>query len=456
MRSLLPLVLALPLAAQTPHQQLAREILKELIEINTTDAAGDNTRAAEALAARFRKAGYPAGDVQVFAPMPRKGNLVVRLRGDAGLKPILFIGHLDVVEALRADWSFDPFILREQDGYLYGRGTQDTKANDAALAAAFLRMKQQNFRPARDLILALTADEEGGSANGVDWLVKNRRSLIDAEFCINTDGGGGSMRGGKPLRLGLEAAQKVYVSYKLEVTNAGGHSSLPARDNAIYHLAEGLARLAKYNFPVHLFDVTRASFARSAAVYEGQLRSDMLRMAKDPPSAAVVARLSLVPRFNAQMRTTCVATQVTAGHAENALPQRATATVNCRILPVDRPADVRQTLERVLADPAIHVSEMNQPVAPPHKPLDPRVVQAVTDSAAKLWPGVPVIPVMDTGASDSIFLLRAGIPAYGAGGLLIEEDDIRMHGRDERIQVRAFYEGVDFMWDMVTRFGRLK
>jgi acetylornithine deacetylase/succinyl-diaminopimelate desuccinylase-like protein len=458
MRALPPLVvaLALPLAAQSPYQQLAREILKELIEINTTDTAGDNTRAAEAMAARFRKAGYPAGDVQVLAPVPKKGNLVVRLRGDASARPVLFLGHLDVVEALRADWSSDPFLLREQDGYFYGRGTQDTKANDAALVAAFLRMKQENFRPARDLILALTADEETGPANGVDWLVKNRRSLIDAEFCINTDGGGGAMRNGKRLRLGLEAAQKVFVSYKLEVTNPGGHSSLPTRDNAIYHLAEGLARLAKYDFPVHMFDVTRAAFAQSAPVYDGQMRSDLLRMAKDPPSSAVVARLSRVPRFNAQMRTTCVATQVSAGHAENALPQRAVATVNCRVLPVDRPADVRRTLERVLADPEIHITEMNEPVAPGQKPMDPRIVQTVTDVAAKLWPGVPLIPVMDTGASDSIYLLRAGIPAYGAGGLFVDEDDIRAHGRDERIRVGAFYGGVDFMWELVTRFGRLK
>ena len=240
------------------------------------------------------------------------------------------------------------------------------------MAAAFMRMKQENFRPARDLILALTADEETGPANGVDWLVKNHRSLIDAEFCINTDGGGGSMKNGKPLRLGLEAAEKVFVSYKLEVTNPGGHSSLPTRDNAIYHLAEGLARLAKYDFPVHLFDVTRASFAHSAAVYEGQVRSDLHAHREGSGRQPRWWRVSpLVPRFNAQMRTTCVATQVTAGHAENALPQRAAATVNCRILPVDRPEDVRRTLERVLADPAIHISEMNQPVAPPHEAARP-------------------------------------------------------------------------------------
>ena len=373
-----------------------------------------------------------------------------------GAPPIRFIGHLDVVEALRADWSFDPFVLREQDGYLYGRGTQDTKGNDAALAAAFPRMKAENFRPARDLILAFTADEETGPANGVDWLVTNRRGLIDADFCINTGGGGGSMKNGRPLRLGLEAAQKVFVSYKLEVTSPGGHSSLPTRDNAIYHLAEGLARLAKYDFPVHLFDVTRASFAQSAVVYEGQVRSDLQRVAKDRPPAAVVARLSLVPRFNAQIRTTCVATQVTAGHAEKPTAAARGRDREFRILPVDHPEDVQRTLERVLADPAIHISEMNQPVAPAPKALDPRVVHVVSDAAAKHWPGVPVIPVMATGASDSIYLLRAGIPAYSAGGLFIDEDDIRAHGRDERIRVHAFYEDVDFMWEMVTRFGRLK
>jgi acetylornithine deacetylase/succinyl-diaminopimelate desuccinylase-like protein len=316
-------------------------------------------------------------------------------------------------------------------------------------------MKQENFRPARDLILALTADEESGPANGVDWLVKNRRNLIDAEFCINTDGGGGAMKNGKRLRLGLEAAEKIFVSYKLEVTNAGGHSSLPTRDNAIYHLAEGLTRLAKFEFPVHLFDVTRASFERSAFQYEGQVRSDLIRIVQHPMDAKIVARLSAVPRFNAQMRTTCVATQVSGGHAENALPQRATATVNCRILPVDPPAEIRSTLERVLADPAIRISEMNEPVSVPIKPLDPRVVKAVTDSAAKYWPGVPVIPTMATGASDSIYLLRAGMPAYSAGGLFLEEDDIRAHGRDERVLVRSFYEAADFMWEMVTQFGKL-
>jgi acetylornithine deacetylase/succinyl-diaminopimelate desuccinylase-like protein len=441
--------------AQTEHQKLARAIFKELIEINTTDSSGDNTRAAEAVAARFRLAGWREADVKVLAPMPRKGNVIVRLRGTGAAKPILFIGHLDVVEALRADWSFDPFVFREKDGYFYGRGTQDTKANDAILIAAFLRMKGEGFRPARDLILALTADEESGPANGVDWLVKNHRDLIDAEFCINTDGGGGSIKNGKRIRLGLEAAEKVFVSFKLEVTNAGGHSSLPTRDNAIYHLAEGLGRLAKFDFPVRLFDVTRASLERQANLYGGQTGEDMKKVVQNPNDAAVVARLSAIPYFNAQLRTTCVATQISGGHAENALPQLATATVNCRLLPVDDAGEVRRTLERVLADPAIKISPMNEPVTVKQQPIDARVMKAVTLAGENLWPGVPVVPVMATGASDGIYLMRAGIPVYDTGGIFVDADDIRAHGRDERILVRSFDEGVDFLWDLVTQLGRL-
>ena len=443
------LLCTVALSAQTAYQQLARDVFKQLIEINTVDGAGDNTRAAEAMAARFRDAGFAAEDVQVLAPMPKKGNLVVRLRGTGPARPILFLGHLDVVEALPADWSFDPFVFREQDGFFYGRGTQDTKANDAILVAAFLRMKRENIRPARDLILALTSDEESGPANGADWLVKNHRALIDAEFCINTDGGGGLMKNGKPLHLGIQAAEKIFASFKLEVTNPGGHSSLPTRDNAIYRLSAGLVRLSKYEFPVHLFDVTRASLERSANGYDAQTRDDMLHLLLSPPDPGAVARLSAVPLFNAQMRTTCVATQLSGGHAENALPQRATATVNCRILPVERPDDVRRTIESVLADPEIKITAMNEPIAPPYKPLDGRVVEAVTATAAKYWPGVPVVPGMSTGASDSIYLLRAGIPAYGVGGIFIEQDDVRAHGRDERTPVASFYRGADFLWDFM-------
>jgi acetylornithine deacetylase/succinyl-diaminopimelate desuccinylase-like protein len=443
----------MPLLAQTPDQKAAREIFQQLIEINTTDSVGDNTKAAEAMAARFRAAGFPESDIRVMGPSPRKGNLVVRLHGTGAARPVLFIGHLDVVEAKREDWPADPFKFREQDGYFYGRGTSDMKGDDATLIAAFLRLKRENFRPTRDLILALTSDEEGGPANGVNWLVTNHRELIDAEYCINPDAGGGHIKNGKRVFLAMEAAEKVFLSFKLEVTNAGGHSSLPTRDNAIYHLADGLSRLGKFDFPVHLFDVTRAGFERSANVYGGQLGEDLKTMVQNPNDPAALARLSAIPFYNAQLRTTCVATMLSAGHAENALPQLASAVVNCRLLPVEKPEEIRHTLEQVLADPKIKLTEMKVPVMTPFHPIDPTVLAAVTGAANKLWPGLPVIPTMDTGASDGIYLIRAGILTYGVSGIFGDEDDVRAHGRDERILVKSFYEAVDFMYDLATRLS---
>jgi acetylornithine deacetylase/succinyl-diaminopimelate desuccinylase-like protein len=454
MRSLALSLLILPLCAQPPQQQLARDIFKQLIEIDTTDSAGDNTRAAEAMAARFREAGFAERDIQILAPAPRKGNLVVRLHGTGPARPILFIGHLDVVEARRSDWSFDPFVFREQDGYFYGRGTSDMKGDDAVLVATFLRMKREGFQPLRDMILALTSDEEGGAFNGIDWLVKNHRDLIDAEFCVNSDGGGGDIKNGRRIYMSMQAAEKVFLSFKLEVTNSGGHSSLPTKDNAIYHLAEGLARLAKFDFPVRLFDVTRASFERMAPFYPGQLGADMKAVAANPNDEAAVARLSALPQYNAQLRTTCVATMLSGGHAENALPQSATAVVNCRMLPVDKAEDVERTLNQVLADPKIKVSVMTpaKPVA--YKPIDPRLLSIVTEATNKSWPGLPVIPQMMNGASDGIHLITAGIPTYGVSGTFSDEDDVRAHGRDERVLVKSFDEAVGFMYDVATALGR--
>jgi acetylornithine deacetylase/succinyl-diaminopimelate desuccinylase-like protein len=453
-RPIIPFLLVLPLAAQTAPQQLAREVFQQLIEIDTTNSAGDNTKAAEAMAARFRAAGYPASDVQVLVPMARKGNVVVRLRGTGEGRPVLFIGHLDVVEAKRSDWSFDPFVFREQDGYFFGRGTQDMKADDAILVTTFLRLKQEGFQPKRDLILALTSDEEGGPANGVSWLVKERRDLIDAEFCINPDGGSANMRNGHRTYAGFQAAEKTYASFTLEVKGPGGHSSLPTRDNVIYRLAEGLTRLAKYEFPVHLFDVTRTGFERRAGLYEGQLASDLTAVSANPNDAAAVTRLSAIPVFNAQMRTTCVATMVSAGHAENALPQTATATVNCRILPVDHPDEVEAKLREIVNDPEIKIARVRPVRATPSSPIEPKLLDTVAGVYAKFWPGVRLIPEMSSGGTDGTPLRIGGIPTYGVTGIFLEEDDIRAHGRDERVPVQSFYAAVDFMYELVKTLSR--
>lgn len=443
----------LTLAEQQAERATARAIFKELIEINTTDSSGDNTRAAEAMAARFRAAGYPESDIHVLGPMPRKGNLVVRLRGLSLARPILFIGHLDVVEAKRSDWSVDPFAFLEKDGFFYGRGTEDTKGNDATLVAAFLRMKRTNFHPARDMILALTSDEEGGPANGIDWLLREHRDLIDAEFCINTDGGGGAIKNGRHIFMTLEAAEKVFLSFRLEVTNPGGHSSQPSKDNAIYHLAGGLSRLGQYDFPVQLFDVTRAGFERLAGFYEGQTGVDMKGVVGNPKDANVVGRLSAVPLFNALLRTTCIPTMLSGGHAENALPQTATAVVNCRLLPMDKQENVQKTLETVLADPAIHLSVMTPAKASPVTPMNPLVLNTVTEATSRHWPGLKVVPSMGTGATDGVYLRVAGIPTYGVSGIFEDQDDIRSHGRDERILVQSFEEAVDFIYDICTSLG---
>ena len=337
-------------------RQLSRDIFQQLIEINTTDSVGSTTVAAEAMARRLRDAGFPAGDIVVLGPNPRKGNMVARFRGTGGHKPVLLIGHLDVVEARRSDWTTDPFQFVEKDGYFYGRGTQDMKSDDAIWVTEFIRLKREGFKPDRDLILALTADEEGGTANGVDWLLKNHRELIDAEFVLNSDGGGVDTENGKPVIVSMDASEKLYADFQLKVTNPGGHSSLPVPDNAIYHLAGALGRLEHFQFPVELNDVTRAYFERMASIETGAGgRRHAGDSASQPPDPAAAARLSLDPLQNATLRTTCVATRLDAGHANNALPQSAQANVNCRILPGHTREEVRQTLIRIFADPKVEV-----------------------------------------------------------------------------------------------------
>lgn len=433
-------------AALTPAQQLARDIFQELIEINTTDSVGSTTKAAEAVAARLRTAGFPEQDVQVLGPNPRKGNLVARLRGTGARKPILLIAHLDVVEARREDWSLDPFKFIEKDGYFYGRGTTDIKSGDALLAANLIRLKQEGFKPDRDLIIALTADEETGNFNGVDWLLKSHPEVVQAAYCLNTDGGGGEIKNGKRLFNEIQTSEKVYLSFSFEVRNRGGHSSLPTKDNAIYHLAAGLARLSKFDFPVKLNETTRAFFEKMSKIETGQTARDMIAITRTPLDPQAANRLAANPYYNALMRTTCVATKLEGGHAENALPQKARAVVNCRLLPGDSPAETQQTLVRVLADDQIAVTPIAPPKPSPPSPLAPEVVEPMERITSETWPGVAILPIMSTGATDGLYLRIAGIPVYGVSGLFGDVDDVRAHGKDERMGVREFYDGLEFMY----------
>jgi acetylornithine deacetylase/succinyl-diaminopimelate desuccinylase-like protein len=438
---------------------LSRDIFRELIEINTTDSVGNNTRAAEAMAKRLRDAGFPAADIQVLGPNERKGNMVARLRGTGAKKPVLILGHLDVVEARREDWTTDPFRFVEKDGYFYGRGTQDMKMNDAILMTAFIRFTREGFKPDRDLILALTSDEEGGKSNGVDWLLKNHRALIDAAFVINADGGGLTTAHGKPVNVDLEASEKQYADFELTSLNPGGHSSLPTPDNAIYHLSEALARLAHHPFPVELNAVTRTYFERRAALESGQVKADMIGAARTPPDASAVARLSQDPRYNSLLRTTCVATRLSGGHANNALPQTAQANVNCRILPGHSAEEVRLALVQIFADPKVavryvdHVGKVTDRATEgkgfPTVMPTAEVLRPLEKVADTMWPGAPVIPEMETGASDSVYTMAAGIPSYGISGVGIDQDDVRAHGKDERVRVSSFFAGVEFYYQFL-------
>jgi acetylornithine deacetylase/succinyl-diaminopimelate desuccinylase-like protein len=445
-----------PAAAQslTAQQQLAVDIYKELVEINTVTETGDTGRAADAMAARLRVAGFDAADVQVFKPAPRKGNMVARLRGTGVRKPILLLAHIDVVAAYPADWSLDPFKLTEKDGYFYGRGTGDDKYMAASFVANLIRYKQEGYRPDRDIILALETDEEtlDKDALGIQWLLKNHRNLIDAEFALN-EGGGVGLKNGKPIRNSVQTAEKVTYSYKLEVTNKGGHSSLPTTDNAIYHLAEGLARLAKFSFPVQLNETTRVSFEKAAETEREQTAADIRSVLSGRTDPAAVARLSANPAYNAQLRTTCVATMLEGGHAYNALPQLARATVNCRIMPGASADEVTATLKRVLADEQISLTPIGEPVLSAPSPLNKEIMGAIETTSAEFWPGAPVVPIMSSGATDGSYLRNAGIPTYGNSGLAGDVDDVRAHGRDERVAVKSFFDGGQYLYRLVKRLS---
>jgi len=453
---------AFPREDQDP-KSLARAILKQLIQINTTDSVGSVTAASLAMQKRLLDAGFADKDTRLAGPRDNKKNLVLRYHGTGKRKPILFIGHLDVVEARREDWTSDPFLFLEKGGYFYGRGTEDMKAGDALLVTSFIRLKKEGYTPDRDLILALTADEEGGTANGIEWLVKNHRDWIDAEYAINLDGGEFEKDNGKRLLAGLQASEKVYVDYQFESLNPGGHSSLPSRDNAIYHLADALSRLENFSFPVHVNEITQNYFLKTAALSSGQTADDLRAVAKDAPDPAAAQRLSDAnPYFNSLLHTTCVATQLTGGHAPNALPQMARANVNCRIFPGEEPEAVRATLEKVAADPKVSVTivptkDETGAVIPamgvPPSPLLPEVVQAEEKTVHAYWPGLPVVPTMSTGATDGHYLRIAGIPTYGIACMFFDVNDNRAHGKDERVGVQDFDEGVDVSYALIKNLS---
>lgn len=441
-----------PSKSLSPEDQLARDVFQELIEINTTDSVGSTTVAAEAMARRLTEAGFDDNDLFLGGPDPRKGNLVARLRGTGKREPVLLLAHLDVVEALPSDWSFDPFVFLERDGYFYGRGTSDDKSMAAIWITNLIRLKREGVVPDRDVIVALTADEEGGNHNGIQWLLDNHRDLIDAAYCLN-EGGGGQMKEGKHLSNSVQLSEKMFQSFTLQATNPGGHSSRPRKDNAIYRLSEALVRVSKFDFPVQLDEITSAYFERMSPIEGGETAKDMLAVARNAdPEAAT--RLSTSPYYNAILRTTCVATELQGGHAENALPQTARATVNCRIFPGTDASQIERVLREVVDDDEIGVTRITVARPSPPSPLNPEVMGAIERITQQMWPGVPVIPTMSTGATDGLYLRNAGIPTYGVSGIFSDVDDARAHGKDERVPVASFFEGREFLYRLTLALSR--
>ena len=434
----------------TKQQELAKAIYKELVEINTTQSTGDTFKAAKAMAARLTKAGFPAADVKTFQTGPKRGNLVARLRGTGKAKPMMLMAHIDVVEAKREDWTTDPFKFVEMDGYFYARGSGDDKAMAATWVATLIRLKQEGYKGARDLILVLEADEEIGDVNnlGIRWLLKNQRALIDAELCLN-EGAGVATKDGKPVWNGIQTTEKMFQSFWLEVRNSGGHSSQPRADNAIYELSAGLGRLEKFQFPVELNETTRAYFTKLSTIETGQLATDMKSVVAAKPDAAAITRLSALPPYNAQLRTTCVPTRLEGGHADNALPQLARAMINCRAMPGTKVEDLQKTIERTLANPKIVVTAVASDPRSDPSPLDKRLVAAAEQLTAKYWPGIPVLPIMSPGATDGGYLRNAGIPTYGHSGLASDMFDVRAHGKDERVSVKAFFDEQEYLYELV-------
>ncbi len=437
------------------NQKLAHDIYKEIIEIRSVHDVGTKA-VADALAARLKEGGFAPADIHELADpkYPQQMNVVVRLHGKGKGKPILWYGHEDVVEAKPEDWSLPPFKLTEKDGYFYGRGTSDMKDSDAAVAASLIRLKQEGFVPDRDIIVAFTADEEvGEEQDGLWYLLREHRDLVDGAMLINPDGSSGEIENGKRLDFGVQTSEKTYVTFTLEVTNKGGHSSEPRPDNAIYSLANGLTRLEKFHFPFKINATTRLYFARMAAMQSGQKRADMLAVAKPKLDLAAAARLAKDVPLNAILHSTCVATMLSGGHQENALAQRAQATVQCRIMPDETVEGTKAALEKVLNDPAIHVRVLGLVTIAPESLPTPQLLASVEKVVHSMWPGVPVIPNMSAGASDSIFTRNAGIPSYGISGAWEDIHDVRAHGRDERREMGAFYESVEFTYRLMKELS---
>ena len=439
------------------HEALAREIFKELIEINTTHANGNTTPAAEAMARRLKAAGYSDKDVTVTGPNEKNKNLVVRLKGSGQMKPILLLAHLDVVEAKREDWSMDPFKLNEMDGFFYGRGSLDIKDGAAILVACMIRMKKEGFVPNRDLVLALTCGEESGAEyNGVEWLLQNKRSLVDAAFCINVDGGDPQIKNGKRIARTIQTSEKAVLNFSLEVKNPGGHSSVPPKENAIYRLSKALTNLGTYSFPVIFNETTRGYFEKVSMLESGPSSTYLKAIVRNPTDTIAINGLSDNPYYNAMLRTTCVATMVNAGHAINALPQTASAIVNCRVMPGTAQADVQRAIENAVNDPIVKITSLNTLRSNEPSPLTAELMQTTGTVTEKLWPGVAVFPVMEVGATDGVYLRGAGIPTYGISGVFVDEDDMRAHGKDERIGVKDFYDGVEYEYQLVKAFASSK
>lgn len=442
-------LVSLPGAAWSSNE-LAREILRELVEIPTTPDSGKIPEAANAMAARFLAAGFPAADVRVLGFEPELANLVVRYRG-TGAGAVLLMAHMDVVDVDRENWTTDPFQLVEQEGYFYGRGSHDNKAAVAAMVATFIRLREEDFKPDHDLILLVTADEETTGAS-TEWMLKEQRALIDADIAFNSDTAEILMHEGRRVGFQLQASEKVYMTLALETTNAGGHSSRPRPDNAIYQLSAALTRLAAFQFPVQLSEITRGFFARSAELQTGAKAVAMAQLAAGTADSEALALLEQDDFLNALMRTTCVATRLTAGHANNALPTTARAIINCRVLPEDSPSEVQDTLQRIVDDGAISMTMVWPPVASPPSPLSPDVIERVATVVEKIFGDIPLIPVMSTGATDGLFVRNAGIPTYGFSALAEDPDGWRIHGPDERVGVEAFYDSVEFWYLFVKGF----